>query len=59
MKNLNAEFLLYTGENRTHEMKLHPAPFEAIKEGCKNVEMRLNDEKRQLKGVEIISVLRT
>ena len=48
MKNLNAEFLLYTGEIRTHEMKLHPAPFEAIKEGCKNVEMRLNDERRQL-----------
>ena len=48
MKKFNAEFLLYTGENRTHEMKLHPAPFEAIKEECKNVEMRLNDEKRQL-----------
>ena len=47
MKNLNAEFFLYTGENRTREMKLHPAPFEAIKEGRKNVEMRFNDEKRR------------
>ena len=30
-----------------HYMKLKPSPFEAIKNGTKNIEMRLNDEKRQ------------
>lgn len=29
-------------------MKLQPKPFEEIKNGTKTVEMRLNDEKRQL-----------
>ena len=29
-------------------MKLHNGPFEKIKQGTKNVEMRLNDKKRQL-----------
>lgn len=33
---------------KTHDMNLHPAPFEAIKSRSKTVEMRLNDEKRQL-----------
>ena len=31
-----------------HKMKLHNGPFESIKNGTKTVEMRLNDEKRQL-----------
>lgn len=30
------------------EMKLHSDPFEMIKNGSKTIEMRLNDEKRQL-----------
>ena len=30
-----------------HDMKLNPAPYAAIKTGKKNVELRLNDEKRQ------------
>ncbi len=30
-----------------HEMKLKPAPFMSIKSGAKDIEMRLNDEKRQ------------
>ena len=35
----------------THQMKLQPAPFAAIKEGRKTVEMRLYDEKRKLIGI--------
>jgi ASC-1-like (ASCH) protein len=31
-----------------HEMKLQPAPFEAVKNGSKIIESRLFDEKRQL-----------
>ena len=31
----------------THEMRLHPRPFEKIQAGEKVIEMRLNDEKRQ------------
>lgn len=31
----------------TYEMNLNPEPFEAIRSGQKNVEMRLNDERRQ------------
>lgn len=31
-----------------HEMKLQPAPFEAVKNGGKIIESRLFDEKRQL-----------
>ena len=31
-----------------HEMKLNNEPFECIKNGTKTIEMRLNDEKRQL-----------
>ena len=34
----------------THEMNLNPEPFESIKSGRKNVEMRLNDERR--KGIK-------
>ena len=30
-----------------HYMKLQAAPFEKIKSGCKTIELRLNDEKRQ------------
>ena len=31
-----------------HKMKLHNGPFEKIKNGTKTIELRLNDEKRQL-----------
>lgn len=31
-----------------HKMNLHDEPFKKIKNGTKTVEMRLNDEKRQL-----------
>jgi ASC-1-like (ASCH) protein len=31
----------------THEMRLHPRPFENIKTGKQVIESRLNDEKRQ------------
>ena len=31
-----------------HEMRLHNSPFKLIKSGTKTIEMRLNDEKRQL-----------
>lgn len=31
-----------------HFMNLYPAPFDAIRTGRKTVEMRLNDEKRQM-----------
>ena len=31
-----------------HEMKLNNGPFENIKNGTKTIELRLNDEKRQL-----------
>ena len=32
----------------THQMKLQLSPFEKIKNGTKTIEIRLNDEKRQL-----------
>lgn len=32
-------------------MRLHPVPFEMIKNGTKTVEIRLNDEKRKLMKV--------
>lgn len=32
-------------------MRLHPEPFERIKSGEKNIECRLNDEKRRRLGV--------
>jgi len=31
-----------------HEMKLNNGPFERIKNGTKTIELRLNDENRQL-----------
>ena len=31
-----------------HYMRLHPEPFDKIKNGTKTIEMRLYDEKRQL-----------
>ncbi len=31
-----------------HTMNLHPRPFAEIKSGAKTIELRLNDEKRQL-----------
>ncbi len=33
-----------------HEMKLNNEPFERIKNGTKIIELRLNDEKYQMKG---------
>ena len=30
-----------------HQMRLHPHPFEQVKDGSKTIEIRLNDEKRQ------------
>ena len=35
-------------EENMHEMRLHNAPFELIKNGTKTIEIRLNDEKRSL-----------
>ncbi|MEX2014117.1 MAG: ASCH domain-containing protein [Parcubacteria group bacterium] len=35
----------------THEMKLDLVPFEQIKAGTKTIEIRLNDERRQLLNV--------
>ena len=35
-----------------HEMKLNNGPFESIKNGTKTIELRLNDEKRQLLKVK-------
>lgn len=35
-------------DNMKHFMKLHNSPFEMIKSGEKTIELRLNDEKRQL-----------
>lgn len=37
-----------------HEMKLHNQPFEKIKNGTKTIELRLNDEKRQLLKIKDI-----
>ena len=44
-----------------HEMKLQPNPFEKIKSGNKTIEIRLNDEKRQLVkvGDEVVFSLMT
>lgn len=36
---------------RTHEMRLNPAPFAMIRDGKKTIELRLYDEKRQLISV--------
>ena len=36
---------------KTHEMKLNPAPFAMIRDGKKTIELRLYDEKRQLISV--------
>lgn len=30
-----------------HEMRLHPSPFEKIRNGSKTIEIRLNDDKRR------------
>jgi len=35
----------------THQLRLHPSPFEKIKAGTKTIEMRLWDEKRHLMNV--------
>ena len=34
-----------------HEMRLHPEPFDKIRNGTKTIEIRLNDEKRRLMRV--------
>lgn len=36
-----------------HEIKLNNGPFELIKNGTKTIELRLNDEKRQLLKINI------
>ncbi|MBQ5398417.1 MAG: DUF3850 domain-containing protein [Ruminococcus sp.] len=33
---------------KTHKMNLNPEPFEMIRSGQKTIELRLNDEKRQI-----------
>lgn len=35
------------GDKMIHYMKLQPSPFAAVKNGAKDIEMRLNDEKRR------------
>ena len=35
----------------THEMNLHDEPFKLIQNGSKTIELRLNDEKRQLLNI--------
>ena len=35
-----------------HEMNLHDEPFKLIQNGSKTIEMRLNDEKRQLLNID-------
>lgn len=43
-----------------HKMKLYQEPFDKIKNGTKTIEIRLNDEKRQLLNVgDIISFTNT
>lgn len=37
-----------------HNMKLQPSPFETMKKGMKDIEMRLNDDKRQLIKIDDI-----
>lgn len=44
----------------THYMKLKPAPFDCIKAGTKDIEMRLNDDKRQaIRAGDIIEFTNT
>ncbi len=43
-------------EKTVHTMRLWPRPFNKIKEGTKTVELRLNDEKRQLLKINDIIV---
>ena len=43
----HVECVVCLSRKTTHEMKLHASPFEMIKSGAKNIELRLFDEKRQ------------
>jgi 23S rRNA (uracil1939-C5)-methyltransferase len=43
----HVESVVCLSRKTTHEMKLHTSPFEMIKSGTKNIELRLYDEKRQ------------
>lgn len=43
----HVESIVCLSRKTTHEMKLHASPFEKIKSGVKNIELRLFDEKRQ------------
>jgi len=43
----HVESIVCLSRETTHEMKLHTSPFEKIKSGVKNIELRLFDEKRQ------------
>jgi ASC-1-like (ASCH) protein len=38
---------VHNASMQCYTMRLHPGPFERVKSGEKNVECRLNDEKRQ------------
>lgn len=40
---------------KIHYMKLKPQPYDLIKIGCKDIEMRLNDDKRQ--AIEIGDII--
>ena len=40
------DFNDYATKNTIHDMNLNPEPFEAIRNGNKTVEMRIDDEKR-------------
>ena len=44
---VHVETVVCLSRKATHEMKLHASPFEKIKSGVKNIELRLFDEKRQ------------
>lgn len=47
-------------ETTVHEMKLHAAPFEKIKDGTKTIELRLLDEKRKkIKEGDVIAFTNT
>ena len=46
-RTVHVESIVCLSRKTTHEMKLHASPFEMIKSGAKNIELRLFDEKRQ------------
>lgn len=42
----------WRGDYMKHEMKLNNGPYQKINNGTKTIELRLNDEKRQLLKIE-------